>query len=121
MQPLQEVAPGTPITAEAWNQLVRELRRLQNITVAPPLSMLNQAGGVSIWVGSKIPQHLVDGHDSVNTSAPYTDDFITDICEERDGCGDIANIQIRTRTLTWDGLGHVEVGALSGWLAVSDC
>jgi len=51
---------GKPITALAWNELVTEVERLSNLTVSAPLSMIDDAGGVSIRIkksGSRYHSH----------------------------------------------------------------
>lgn len=51
---LGRILKGKVITAEFLNNIVKEVERLGNFTVSPPLSMTNDAGGVSLRVKSTV-------------------------------------------------------------------
>jgi len=54
--PLQkfEVKPGDPISAKEYTELLKEVRRLGNLTVAAPLQMSNGPGGYTICLGTDV-------------------------------------------------------------------
>lgn len=58
MLPYDDVQPGEPITAEAWNALTATARRAARLSVSPPLAMVRGPQGVHLSLSSPVRLEL---------------------------------------------------------------